>query len=102
MVASAMSRASSAIPAATRNPRENPVARACAVSWAGDATVHVLICATAEHRLQHGNRWFLFGGDQVGDLLRLVDLDKVPGVVEQVQLAVGEQRGEVASDPGVE
>ena len=45
---------------------------------------------------------YLFGGDQVGDLLRLVDLDKVPGVVEQMQLAAGEQRGEVASDPGVE
>jgi hypothetical protein len=39
-------------------------------------------------------------GDQVGDLLRLVDLDKVPGIIEQMQLAAGEQRGEVASDPG--
>ncbi len=45
---------------------------------------------------------YLFGGDQGGDPLRLVDLDKVPGVVEQMQLAAGEQRGEVASDPGVE
>src|SRR5215475_12665674 len=56
-----------------------------------------------ECRLQHrivGSG--LFGGDQVGDLLRLVDLHKVAGVVEQMQLAAGEQRGEVASDPGVE
>src|SRR5215831_12288688 len=42
------------------------------------------------------------GGDEVGDALGLVDLDVVPGVVERVQLAVGEQPGEVAGDPGVE
>ena len=34
--------------------------------------------------------------------MRLVDLHKVPGVVEQMQLAAGEQRGKVAGDPGVE
>ena len=38
----------------------------------------------------HSSSWlvlrgsYLFGGDQVGDLLRLVDLDKVSGVVEQM------------------
>jgi len=37
MAASAISRAISAIPTVARNPRDNPVARACAVSWAGDA-----------------------------------------------------------------
>jgi hypothetical protein len=35
-------------------------------------------------------------------LLRLVDLDVVPGAVEQVQLAVREQGREVAGHPGVQ
>src|SRR6266516_3197862 len=44
----------------------------------------------------------LFADYEVGHLLWLVDLDVVPGAVQQVQLAVGEQRGEVAGDPRVE
>src|SRR5499425_3225135 len=53
------------------------------------------------NRTTAGRGW-LFAGDEVGDPLGLVDLDVVPGAVEQVQLAVGEQRGEVAGDPRVE
>ena len=45
---------------------------------------------------------WLFVGDEVGDPFGLVDLDVVPSAVEQVQLAVGEQRGEVPGDPRVE
>jgi hypothetical protein len=44
----------------------------------------------------------LTGQDEIGYLLRLVDLDVVPGPVEQMQLAVGEQGGEVGGDAGVE
>src|SRR5262249_6720889 len=40
--------------------------------------------------------------DEVGDPLRLVDLDVVPGAVEQAQLAAGEQRGEGAGGARVE
>src|SRR4029450_8458740 len=39
---------------------------------------------------------------EVGDLLRLVDLDVVAAVVEEMQLAVGEQFRELSGDPGVE
>ena len=40
----------------------------------------------------------LFGHDEGGDLLWLIDLHVVPGAAHQVQLAVGEQRrGDVAS-----
>ena len=44
----------------------------------------------------------LVAGDEVCHLLRLVDLDVVPGAVEQVQLAVREQGREVAGHPGVQ
>jgi len=44
----------------------------------------------------------LTGQDKVGYLLRLVDLDVVPGVVEQVQFGVREQGGEAGGDAGVE
>src|SRR4029450_1845455 len=45
---------------------------------------------------------FLPAQDEVGDLLRLVDLDVVAGVVEEMQLAVGEHFRELSGDPRVE
>jgi len=57
----------------------------------------------AVHRCPMGrDAGWLFVGDEVGDPFGLVDLDVVPSAVEQVQLAVGEQRGEVPGDLRVE
>ena len=41
-------------------------------------------------RLQHRDRGFLLADNEVGHLLWLVDLDEVPGALEQMQIAVGE------------
>src|SRR5690348_11207696 len=44
----------------------------------------------------------LSSGDEIGDQVGTVDLDIMPGVRQQVQLAVGEQRRKVARDTRVE
>jgi hypothetical protein len=50
---------------------------------------------------QHSVGFSSVSHDEVGDLLRPVDLDVVPGTVEQVQFGVREQGGELPGDPGL-
>jgi hypothetical protein len=45
-------------------------------------------------------RFLSIGGDQVSDLVRLIDLHKVPGVVEQMQLAAGNRAARLRAAGG--
>src|SRR4029453_7332035 len=74
-------------------------ATGCCVCWVGMAPlVHAMFWLRRNRLLGSSAST----QDEGGDLLRLVDLDVVPGAVQQVQLAVGEQRGEVPGNPRVE
>src|SRR4029453_9925942 len=74
-------------------------ATGCCVFWGGMAPLAHALFWLRRNRLLGSSA---STQDEGGDLLRLVDLDVVPGAIQQVQLAVGEQRGEVPGNPRVE
>ena len=70
---------------------------------AGDGA-HLVVIGPAQHASSVARLGclMLLSRDEVSHLVGFVDLDVVSGVFQQVQLAVGEQRGEPSADASVE